>query len=130
MPAYSRYEKCSKKCLVAPGYSRCSKCIRVGGRVKCDVYSPSDTKWKELERTKKKLADKWNKVQNKQRKLFARLSEISAKLVCIKKQREAFRSRASKMLRCGLKLLTKLDIAKEQEYREKKAKEREVVLEK
>ena len=85
MPAYSRCEKRGKKCLVAPGYSRYSECIRASGRVKCDVYGPSDTEQKELERTKKKLVDKQNKAQSKQQKLFKRLSKISAKLVYIEK---------------------------------------------
>jgi len=129
MPACSRCEKRGKKCLVAPGYSRCSECIRVGGRVKCDVHGPSDAEWKELERTEKKLADEWNEAQNEQRKLFARLSEMSAKLVRIEKQREAFRSRAGEMLRRGLKSLAELDAAEEQERREKETEEGESVPE-
>ena len=121
MPACSRCEKRGKKCLVAPGYSRCSECIRAGGRVKCDVHGPSDAEWKELERTEKKLADEWNEAQSEQRKLFERLSEMSAKLVRIEKQRETFRSRAAEMLRRGLKSIAELDAAEEQERREKEA---------
>ena len=64
MPAYSHYEKRGKKCLVALGYSKCSEYIRASGRVKCDVHGPSDAKQKELERTKKKLADKQNEAQS------------------------------------------------------------------
>ena len=58
MPTYSRYKKYNKKCLVAPSYSRYFKYIRVSSCVKCNVYSPSNIEWKELEYTKKKLVDK------------------------------------------------------------------------
>ena len=57
MPTYSRYKKRSTKCLVALGYSRCSKCIKVSSRVKCDVHSLSKAEQKNLEKVEKELAD-------------------------------------------------------------------------
>lgn len=115
MPKCTRCEKKGFKCLVAPGYSRCSECIRVGGRQKCDVHGPSEAEWKELEKVEKKLSLDWHEAQSEQQLLFARLSEMSAKLARIEKQREMFRSRAAEMLRRGLKSIAELDAVEEAE---------------
>lgn len=123
MPACSRCEKRGTKCLVAPGYSRCSECIKVGGRVKCDVHGPSEAEWRNLEKVEKELADEWVSTQMEQQRvqaeMLARLNELSTKLLRLDKQREMFRSRAAEMLRRGLKSIAELDAVEEKERLEK-----------
>ena len=58
MSPCTRCEKRSLRCLVAPGYSRCSECIKAGGRTKCDVYSPLEAEWRRIEREDLKLKSK------------------------------------------------------------------------
>jgi hypothetical protein len=118
MAPCTRCEKRGTKCLVAPGYSRCSECIKVGGRVKCDVHGPSTAEWENLEREEKRLTNEWRETQE-------RLLEMQAKLLRLDKQRELFRTRAAEMLRRGLKSIAELDEAEEKERLEEEASTRE-----
>lgn len=117
MSPCSRCAKYDKKCLVAPGSSRCSECVKIGGRNTCDVHGPSPAEWEKLDREEKKLAATWEAAQREQLALFERLAEQQAKLLRLDKQRTMFRTRAAEMLRRGLKTLEELDAVEEAEQK-------------
>ena len=102
MPACSRCEKRSTKCIVAVDSSRCSECIRAGGSVKCDVHGPSEQEWALLESEEKKLSEAWRTTQG-------HLIELQSRLFRLDQQREMLRKRAAEMLRRGLRSLDEFD---------------------
>jgi hypothetical protein len=77
-----------------------------------------------LERVEKQLSSDSDAAMSEQQRLLAMLSEVSAKLVRLEKQKKLFRSRAADMLRRGLKSLDELDEVEEKERQEKEEAER------
>jgi hypothetical protein len=116
MPACSRCLKDARRiCKVSSDSDRCAECIRAGGNVKCDVWGPSARDWARLEKTENQLDADLEAARAEQQKMFDRLSEISAKIMRIEKQRKMFRARAADMLRRGLRSMDELEAAEEAE---------------
>jgi len=96
-------EKRGRKCVAATMESRrCSECVRRG--LKCDVDGPS--------------AGDWAAIRREEDRLATELKETLSKQLRIMKQQELLRSRASDMLRRGLKTLDELDEAEDREQKE------------
>ena len=115
MSPCTRCQKKGTKCYVTSSSLRCAECIKAGGGVKCDVYSPSPSEWALLDREESKLDASLRKTQEEQQQLFSHLADLQAKILRLNKQREMFRARAAEMLRRSLKSLDELDAVEEAE---------------
>jgi len=122
MPSCTRCRKDPRRvCVVATDSDRCAECVRAGGNVLCDVWGPTKSEWRALERTEKELARAWEEAQRDQQRLFEQLASQQAKLLRINKQREMFRARAGEMLRRGLRSLDELDAAEKEEEEQRRS---------
>lgn len=100
---------CKKKgrsCVVSKESKRCAECVRRG--VRCDVLGPSTDDWDSLQREEERLEREVAAAIQQAQEAFARQLRLM-------KQQKLLKSRASEMLRRGLKTLDQLDEVEEKE---------------
>lgn len=100
---------CKKKgrsCVVSKESKRCAECVRRGMR--CDALGPSTDDWDSLQREEERLEREVAAAIQQAQEAFARQLRLM-------KQQKLLKTRASEMLRRGLKTLDQLDEVEEKE---------------
>ena len=112
MNACSNCMRRNQTCISSADSTKCAGCVR--RKVKCDQSGPSHSDWQKLEKEEDRLD------QEEEATL--------AKLLRLRRQKKALKSRGKDMLRRGLKTLDELDAVEERERLEAQALEVAVSL--
>lgn len=102
-----------RACVRADFSSRCLGCVKIGGRVSCEMSQPSftDAEWRRLVRSQ-------NKIKEEEEALLVAQQEMMAKLLRLRKQERLLQKRAGDFIARDFKEIAELEELERQEAEE------------